>query len=398
MAIKFRLLQYKSTKGIIDPMSTTSSKTNKQFMILSALGILFVVDAHAGGGLRIMSSIFPYNSFFMPMFCFISGYFFSPEKIINLPKYLSRKVRTLLIPFFIWNIIYGILTSILRNVHIITYGSPLSLKTLFIRPFLDCLMFEFNNPSWFVPTLFLVIFSYSLIRKFLIQLWNPFVMTIIFSCFGTVCVFLSRHGYNHSFMLIILKTGFFLQFYQIGNFYKTHIETHFRHPLFTASSALLINAILIYITNDQIHFNDLSTMSGFLTDYYCLPLITSITGICFWLTISKILVPSIGNHPIIICISENTFTIMMHHIFFFNIYNLLLAGLVKLSILHIPFDIQAFQNTAWYRFEPFPACTIAYIIWGLVGPLLIKYLFKLYFSKFMSHWKALKLAILKKQT
>lgn len=377
MAIKFRLLQYKSTKGIIDPMSTTSSKTNKQFMILSALGIIFVVGAHAWSGLGIMTSVFPYNSFFMPMFCFISGYFFTPEKTTDLPRYILRKAHTLLIPFFIWNLFYGILTSVLRSTHLITYGSSLSFKTLFIRPFLDCGMFELNSPSWFVPTLFLVILSYSFIHKCLTRFWNPYIMTILFVTFGTLCVFLSRNGYNHSHMLILLKTGFFLQFYHIGNFFRTHIEEHFHYPLFTILSAMFINIILIYITNDQIYFNDLTTMSGFLTDYSWLPLLTSITGICFWLTISKLLVPAIGNYPIVNYISENTFTIMMHHIFFFNIYNLLLAVLAKSSILNIPFDFHAFQNTAWYRFEPYPACRIVYVIFGLAGPLLCKYLFKL---------------------
>lgn len=387
MAIKFRLLQYKSTKGIIDPMSTTSSKTNKQFMILSALGILFVVDAHAWSGLGIMTSVFPYNSFFMPMFCFISGYFFSPEKIADLPKYLLRKARALLIPFFIWNLIYGILTSVLRYADFITYGSPLSFKTLFIRPFLDCAMFEFTLPSWFVPALFLVIFVYSLLRKFMMRFWNPYIMTFIFIWIGIMCVYFSRHGYNHSYMLIILKTGFFLQFYHIGNFFQTHIEAHFHHPLFVISATSLINVILIYITNDQIYFNDLATMSGFLTNYYWLPLLTSLTGICFWLTISKILVPAIGDHPVITYISENTFTIMMHHVFFFNIYNLLLTILVKSSVLHLPFDIQSFRNTAWYRFEPFNACKIVYVIFGLFGPLLCKYLFQRYLSHIASVWK-----------
>ena len=50
------------------------SKENKAFMILSALGILFVVDEHLGRPIAFLSQIFPYDSFFMPMFVFISGY------------------------------------------------------------------------------------------------------------------------------------------------------------------------------------------------------------------------------------------------------------------------------------------------------------------------------------
>lgn len=376
--------------------ANTSSKTNKQFMILSALGIIFVVDAHAWGGFAFMTRVFPYNSFFMPMFCFISGYFFSPKKISDLPRYLIHKMRTLLVPFFAWNLIYGILTTVLRYVGLITYGSPLSFNTLVIRPFLDCGMFGFNLPSWYVPVLFLVILVYSFIRKLLARFWNQWIMAIIFVCVGTVCVYLSRHGYNQSYILIALKTGFFLQFYHIGTFFRTHIETHFRHSLLIILSALLINTILIYKTNDQIHFNDLATMSGFLTDYYWMPLVTSITGICFWLAVSGILVPAIGDNPLINYISENTFAIMMHHIFFFNIYNLLLAILVKYSILHIPFDFQAFQSTAWYRFEPFNACRTIYVIFGLAGPLLCKFFFRACSFSIVSRWKRFRLKHKKK--
>ena len=45
-------------------------KSNKAFMILSALGIIFVVDVHLGQPLAILTNIFPYDSFFMPMFAF----------------------------------------------------------------------------------------------------------------------------------------------------------------------------------------------------------------------------------------------------------------------------------------------------------------------------------------
>ena len=129
----------------------------------------------------------------------------------------------------------------------------------------------------------------------------------------------------------------------------------------------------MYIYNNQIHFNDITTMSGFLTDNYWLPLVTSLTGICFWLSISDIMIPILENNPIINYISSNTFTIMMHHILFFNIYNLILAVLTQFLIIYIPFDIMAFQSTAWYRFEPVSACRFIYLIFGVGGPLICKF-------------------------
>ena len=56
-------------------------KDNKAFMILSAFGIMFVVDSHIGSNMPFFTQVFPYDSFFMPMFVFISGYFFSEKHL-----------------------------------------------------------------------------------------------------------------------------------------------------------------------------------------------------------------------------------------------------------------------------------------------------------------------------
>lgn len=82
-------------------------KTNKQMMILSFMGIVFVVDNHCGQPLSFLTSIFPYNSFFMPMFVFISGYFFNPELLLNLKNFILHKIKNLIKPFLIYNLILG---------------------------------------------------------------------------------------------------------------------------------------------------------------------------------------------------------------------------------------------------------------------------------------------------
>jgi fucose 4-O-acetylase-like acetyltransferase len=40
-----------------------------------------VVDDHVSKNVCILSSIFPYDSFFMPMLVFISGYFFRERSV-----------------------------------------------------------------------------------------------------------------------------------------------------------------------------------------------------------------------------------------------------------------------------------------------------------------------------
>lgn len=360
-------------------MQTKSThKSNKQFMILSAIGILFVVDAHAWSPLGILIDYFPYNSFFMPMFCFISGYFFKSSSLDSPLKTIARKAKTLLFPYFLWNLFYTCFVSLLRNLGAIAYGKPLSIYSLFLQPFLDASANELTTPAWFVPALFLVIVIYIGFRKVFNKLWNHLIATLLFISIGTFCVYLSRKGYYHNlFLLPALKTGFLIQFYQLGNFYHESIEKHLKKipSVVILVSTLLINALLTYLSQGQLYFNSLSTMSGFLTDFYFLPLITSVTGILFWLTVSDILSLSLGESKLVNYVSNNTYTVMMHHMLFFNVYNLILYTYNKYFGIISGFDANAFRSTGSYRYEPSPVMRIFYVVFGFFGPLITKYLY-----------------------
>ena len=80
-------------------MSERRDKSNKKFMLLSAIGIFMVVDHHTFTAFNILGDFLPYNSFFMPMFVFISGYFNKVDGSTNLWTYLLKKIKTLLIPY-----------------------------------------------------------------------------------------------------------------------------------------------------------------------------------------------------------------------------------------------------------------------------------------------------------
>jgi len=56
---------------------------NQTFQYLKAIAILMVIDDHMSTRIGILSSLFPYNSFYMPLFVFISGYFFRDKGIWN---------------------------------------------------------------------------------------------------------------------------------------------------------------------------------------------------------------------------------------------------------------------------------------------------------------------------
>lgn len=55
----------------------SSKPRNQTFNYLYAMAILMVIDDHCSTRIGLLSSIFPYNSFYMPLFVFASGYFFN---------------------------------------------------------------------------------------------------------------------------------------------------------------------------------------------------------------------------------------------------------------------------------------------------------------------------------
>nr|MBQ8253206.1 acyltransferase [Lachnospiraceae bacterium] len=347
-------------------------KENKQFMLLSAFAILFVVDAHAWSPLALFTNFFPYNSFFMPLFVFVSGYFFEEKHLRNPLRFLLRKGIRLLLPY------YAILGTVLLLMHFLRYFVPIgkrygqivSIKKFLLTPFYKANLSSLLTPGWFVPALFCVILVWVLVRFVFQKIWNDFIATIVYCIVGVICVYLSRHGWNETIWLPLVKTGFLVQFYQLGVLYRNKLEIGFRKipALAVCLCAICINVLLQGLTQNQIYFNDINKMSGFLTDIYVLPLVTSVTGIMFWLEITDKLTPILGENKLVNYISNHTYAIMMFHITWFNIYNFLIS---RVPVVASTFDFAAFYRKATYRYEPIAQFRIFYTIIGLVGPLLM---------------------------
>ena len=74
-------------------------KRDYTLSFLYFFGILMVIDCHTGFGLSFLSNLFPYDSFFMPLFFFCSGYFFTrkpplfPGAVVVYPTDVRREPR-----------------------------------------------------------------------------------------------------------------------------------------------------------------------------------------------------------------------------------------------------------------------------------------------------------------
>ena len=197
---------------------------NQKFNILSALGIILVVGGHCG--INFIHQ-FPVYSFHMPLFIFISGYFFHAY---DFRTFLTKKVKHLLIPFLLWNAFYGILIQILFNSGFTKIRYTTDLSAFLWNSLICAWPTAFNGPSWFVIILFWSQLLYWTIHK--ITRGNVVISGCIVTIAYLLSLWLTFHGYSswmHGAGIGIERILFFLLFYYAGGIYPvsyTHLRAH----------------------------------------------------------------------------------------------------------------------------------------------------------------------------
>lgn len=340
-------------------------------MILSALGILFVADVHLGQPLSILTKVFPYDSFFMPMFTFISGYFFkeshcrSWKDVVN---YSITKFRRLFLPYLGWAVFYNCLCSILFRMELWNIRG-LSLRDLIYNIATSGVTSAFNSPAWFAPMLFSVCVVYCVIRRILSAVWNDHLGLAALLVISVAAVGAAGTDFRIPLLYMPLKIGFFLSFYHAGLYFRKYLEDRFDrlHSIAVCLSAAGINWALISRYGNAIAFPICSSMSGFQSGNLLLPLITSATGTVFWLRIAKLLVPMIGHNKLVNYISENTFFIMTHHIGVKHLFiGLCLLGHQLGISAFSGIDKQQFLTDGLYLYTTHPWCTPVCLLFTMV--------------------------------
>lgn len=326
----------------------TVQKINPRFRILSALAIIFVVAGHADFGVFDVAGLFPYYSFHVGVFAFVSGYFYNDSSEQNLSKYFVKKAKHLLLPYFAWNLFYGLFTTFLRSFGF-GIGSSISFKSLFIDPFLGGHQYGFNFAAWFVPVLFLVEVLNVLMRKILdiLHLKKEYFIFAVSLLIGMVVVWLSIGGSVWGYRRHIGCILFLFPIFQAGKFYKSVLEKHIEKltlPIYF-SIVLFIQYAILLTTHGQIAYSTV-WCSGFLHTPW-IPYLTTFTGIAFWLGIARVLEPIWKPGNLLDTIGKNTFSIMMHHVTGFFVLNT-----VFFAIGFQNFDVIMYKASYEYRYLP----------------------------------------------
>lgn len=353
-------------------MMNTYDKENRQFRVLSALGIIFVVAGHLGFNAFDLGGLFPYYSFHVFIFLFVSGYFYRDEAEENIFRYIRRKFLTLLVPYFLWNLFYGIMTQILHLAGF-SFGEGLSFRTLFISPFTDGHQFLYNFPAWFVPALFLIEVINVLARKALglLHLKNEWLILGVCLILGMITVQLAIGGHVWGLYKFPGRILFMMPGFQMGRIYREKLE---RYDTLTDGIYFLIVIsvqVLLSVACAGLAFSAV-WVTGFANGPV-VPYLTVITGIAFWLRIARLIsaLPSFSN--VFVFTGRHTYAVMMHHVAIFTLLNGLFYLCGQFTGLCSAFDRELYMSDIGYVYPVggTEAGKWIYLAAGIVVPLLI---------------------------
>lgn len=356
---------------------------NMTFCILSGLAMIMVVAGHLGYDLMAVGGLFPYYSFHVPLFMFISGYFYKDGEEEHPLAYVKKKCKRLLLPYLIWNLIYGLIALFLRT-RGFAMGEEINFRTLFLMPFLHGYQFIYNYAAWFVPVLF-IIEIINLLMRLIARRLLAFIRTVhadsllewlylIASLLvGMAVVYLAIGGHVWGNYKAPGRILFLFPCFQMGQFYRKKLEKH------DTLGNLPYFAILIGIqTLLHLCCNGLAFSSVWCTGFANGPLIpymTIVSGIAFWLRIARILTPIAGESRAVQYLGRHTFTVMMHHVMVFMLIKIVLANIAAHSDFCADFDFEQYYANIDYIYlvrgvEHFK---MIYLAAGIVIPLLLRY-------------------------
>ena len=346
---------------------------NQEFRVLQTIAILTVVIGHRkDSALSFLAEWFPIYSYHMPLFMFISGYFYRAGSEEKIGSFIVRKIKTLIIPYFLWRAFYFIVVFFLGG----NFEVPFRLYMFFYEPWVFDNSIQPIIPAWFVLSLFCVQVVFCLLRKLFLfcKLKNEIIFLLIFFLLGLLSVYYANllKGSNSDYSLIstLIRAFFFLPVYQFGFLYKMKFEGKKTLPSLAYFAILFALQFVLLKMFGALTF-DVYRCS--FSNFIFLPYLSSLTGILFWLRISKILARALKGNRIVRYIGQNTWTVMMHHIFSFFLVNSVIFILSKPLYL-TGFDTNAFLSNMWYTYSPgLSQFSIVYVVAGVALPLLAKY-------------------------
>lgn len=211
--------------------------------IFRGIGIILMVMGHVGFG-----NTFDYfiHAFHMPMFFFISGFFFvsMPEEELKTMDFIIKKCKTLLIPYCFWGIFHYISINTAR--YIVRGG--VETESLCHLCFINTEGLPIAGALWFLTALFFANIIYFLLDRYIGNNMIKTILVIFLSLFGHVAAKFFTYRLPYALDASLVSLGLF----HIAYIFKQHmndsniIKLFSLNKLFWTISGIIVT-VLIFI-------------------------------------------------------------------------------------------------------------------------------------------------------
>lgn len=348
-----------------------------RFKILYVFGILMVVCSHTnGGGISIFDAWFPYGGLHLNLFMFGSGYFYKQYSEDHIKRYIMKKIKTLIIPLYVYTIIYGAIVLFLKK-RGFNIGGEFTLYNILVMPIINGHQFVYNMGGWFVVPLFMVeicnVVFRRLFRFFKVRMteYSYFIFYIILGLSGNQ---LACTEYLNGWWLVLIRMLYFIPFYELGIFYKRIFEKYdAKIPNIWYFTFIFTIKLVIACIYKKMPIYTLSWCNDF-TEGPIMPIIVGYLGIAFWFRIAVIVEPIIWKSKYINLIADNAYSIMMNQFFGFMIVKSIYAVTNCTYFIFRDFDWANYKNNIWWYYIPggVEHTMILYVVAGVAFPIIIQ--------------------------
>lgn len=324
---------------------------NMVMRALYLMAIVFVVDGHTTlGDLFSMDGLFRYYSFHLMLFAFGAGYFFRFHG--GVLRDVAARAGRLLVPLYVWNIVYGVGAALLRCFGGFEIGAPLNAYTLLLAPLADGEHFVWNLGAWFIFPLFLAQVIYSLLRCASRAFAGDNEVLTFLACLllGSAAVELCHAGRQDVLPLFLNRALILLPGYAGGQLYRRCLEKRDTLPTVPYLMGLVVLRALLCV-----RYENLAYLLSSCTYYTCGAFGVYAGGalaVAFFLRLSRLLAPFVAKSRLALYASRHTFDIMMHHFMGFFALNSVFLILNALGLGAADFSVKSFRTQYNYNYAP----------------------------------------------
>ena len=317
--------------------------------LLRAFGIFCIVYAHCmDHGFRPIHLFTVSSVFVIQLFVFCAGYFYR-DSDMPFMKFLCKKAKEYLIPYYVWNLVYGLVSAALRAIGLIEYGKGLSLTTLLLEPWSDGAQFYFNYASWFLLSLFVVVALTEIIKRIIAKTIghsrkSDYILLVVFLLVSLgAMALLGDEQYNYGLKVAVLRPLVLLSYYQLGYVYKTY----WCRGRSNCVKLIWVTGLLIFHIVLNLVFDRLGTkmVYGHFVGNPIVLMVAALSAVLLLAAIGGLLEKPLARVPLLSTVSRNTMSIMLHHMFV-----MFLIQLVLYCLKFPGFDGEQFRSSIWYDY------------------------------------------------